>query len=93
MSGELGEGVRVRTRLEVDELWAGLRLSLGGRLGKGRVEGSAGGTVEAEMMDKDEAECIVANLIYRGLMKGYISRERSMVVLSKRGDAFPGTGV
>lgn len=28
----------------------------------------------------------------QGLMKGYISRERSMVVLSK-GGAFPGTGV
>lgn len=29
----------------------------------------------------------------QGLMKGYISRERSMVVLSKNGTAFPGTGV
>jgi hypothetical protein len=28
----------------------------------------------------------------QGLMKGYISREYSMVVLNKKG-AFPGTGV
>lgn len=29
----------------------------------------------------------------QGLMKGYIARERQIVVLSKKGDAFPGTGV
>ncbi|KAL1971847.1 hypothetical protein VTN31DRAFT_1935 [Thermomyces dupontii] len=43
-------------------------------------------------IDMDEVECLLANLIYKNLMKGYISRERGMVVLSKNG-AFPGTGV
>ncbi|KAK1755098.1 protein CSN12 [Echria macrotheca] len=45
-----------------------------------------------ETIDNDEVECFLANMIYKGLMKGYIARERSMVVLSKSG-AFPGTGV
>lgn len=29
----------------------------------------------------------------QNLMKGYIARERGIVVLSKGGNAFPGTGV
>lgn len=29
----------------------------------------------------------------QGLMKGYVSRAHKMVVLSKKNDAFPGTGV
>lgn len=33
-----------------------------------------------------------ANFGPQDLMKGYISRERGMIVLSKKG-AFPGTGV
>ncbi|KAK3329315.1 protein CSN12 [Apodospora peruviana] len=45
-----------------------------------------------ETIDNDEVECLLANMIYKNLMKGYISRERGMVVLSKNG-AFPGTGV
>ncbi|KAK4194637.1 putative COP9 signalosome complex subunit 12 [Triangularia verruculosa] len=45
-----------------------------------------------EKVDNDEVECLLANMIYKGLVKGYISRERSIVVLSKSG-AFPGTGV
>ncbi|KAI5302271.1 COP9 signalosome (CSN) subunit [Ascosphaera atra] len=48
---------------------------------------------EREPVEMDEVECFLANLIYKNLMKGYISRERSMVVLSKGGVAFPGTGV
>ncbi|PLB46680.1 hypothetical protein P170DRAFT_511376 [Aspergillus steynii IBT 23096] len=44
-------------------------------------------------VDIDEVECLLSNLIYKGLMKGYIARERGMVVLSKGGAAFPGTGV
>jgi hypothetical protein len=47
---------------------------------------------KARALDVDEVECILANMIYKGLMKGYISREHKMVVLSKAG-AFPGTGV
>ncbi|KAK4193501.1 putative COP9 signalosome complex subunit 12 [Podospora australis] len=45
-----------------------------------------------EKVDNDEVECLLANMIYKGLMKGYISRDHGMVVLSKSG-AFPGTGV
>jgi hypothetical protein len=29
----------------------------------------------------------------QGLMKGYIARDRGIIVLSKGGSAFPGTGV
>ncbi|CAK7224300.1 COP9 signalosome (CSN) subunit [Sporothrix bragantina] len=45
-----------------------------------------------EDIDLDEAECLVANMIYKSFMKGYIHHERGVVVLSKAG-AFPGTGV
>ncbi|KJZ77536.1 Protein CSN12-like protein [Hirsutella minnesotensis 3608] len=45
-----------------------------------------------EPIDTDEVECLLANMIYKDLMKGYIARERGIVVLSKKG-AFPGTGV
>jgi hypothetical protein len=38
----------------------------------------------------DEMECILANLIYMGLIKGYISGEKHILVLSKKiDDAFP----
>lgn len=36
----------------------------------------------------EEAECLVANMIYKGYLKGYISHERQMVVLAKTA-AFP----
>jgi hypothetical protein len=45
-----------------------------------------------ESLDNDEVECLLANIIYKNLMKGYIARERGIVVLSKTG-AFPGTGI
>lgn len=48
-----------------------------------------GGRVEVE---GEEVECLLAGLIYKGLMKGYISREKQMVVVSGK-EAFPGTGV
>ncbi|KAH8700550.1 hypothetical protein BGW36DRAFT_395617 [Talaromyces proteolyticus] len=47
---------------------------------------------EKSRVDMDEVECLLANMIYKNMMKGYISRERATVVLSKSG-AFPGTGV
>ena len=31
---------------------------------------------------QEEAECLVANMVYKGLMRGYISHEKQMVVLS-----------
>ncbi|KAK4156909.1 hypothetical protein C8A00DRAFT_30231 [Chaetomidium leptoderma] len=45
-----------------------------------------------ERIDNDEVECLLANMIYKNHMKGYISRQHGIVVLSKSG-AFPGTGV
>lgn len=70
-----------RTRVPISEFAAALKL--------------AGAEVidETGAVDDDEVECLLANMIYKGLMKGYIARERKMVVLSKKGDAFPGTGV
>jgi len=41
-----------------------------------------------ERIDREEIECYVANMIYRGWIKGYISRERGMVVLSAK-EGFP----
>lgn len=38
--------------------------------------------------EEGEVECLVANLIYRGYMKGYISHERKVVVLDKK-EPFP----
>ena len=39
-------------------------------------------------LEPDEIECIVANLIYAGYVKGYIAHQHGKVVLSKQ-DAFP----
>jgi COP9 signalosome complex subunit 12 len=36
----------------------------------------------------EEAECLVANMIYKGFMRGYISHEKQMVVLANT-NAFP----
>ncbi|KAF2189205.1 hypothetical protein K469DRAFT_701814 [Zopfia rhizophila CBS 207.26] len=68
-----------RTRIPVAEFAAAFRIGMSGE-GTGQV------------LEDDEVECMIANMIYKGLLKGYISRERSMVVLNKKG-AFPGTGV
>ncbi|KAF2401633.1 COP9 signalosome complex subunit 12 [Trichodelitschia bisporula] len=68
-----------RTRIPVKEFWAAVRLS--------------SGPVAGEHLEVDEVECMLANLIYKGFIKGYISREFGKVVLSKNNQAFPGTGV
>ncbi|KIK64846.1 hypothetical protein GYMLUDRAFT_160775 [Collybiopsis luxurians FD-317 M1] len=39
-------------------------------------------------LDQEEAECLVANQIYKGFMRGYISHEKQMVVLANT-NAFP----
>lgn len=39
-------------------------------------------------IDLDEVECILANLIYRGYVKGYISHTNRVLVLSKQ-NPFP----
>lgn len=43
-------------------------------------------------LDLDEIECILANLIYRGYIRGYIAHTKRMLVLSKR-DPFPVSSV
>ena len=39
-------------------------------------------------MSENEVQCILVNLIYNGYMKGYISHQQGMVVLSKK-EPFP----
>eukprot|EP01095_Lingulamoeba_sp_RSL-Kostka_P012256 TRINITY_DN4820_c0_g1_i1.p1 TRINITY_DN4820_c0_g1~~TRINITY_DN4820_c0_g1_i1.p1 ORF type:complete len:427 (+),score=68.57 TRINITY_DN4820_c0_g1_i1:54-1334(+) len=39
-----------------------------------------------------EVECIIANLIYQGLIKGYISHKKSLIVIGKK-DPFPSFSV
>jgi hypothetical protein len=39
-------------------------------------------------MDLDELECMIANQIYIGYIKGYISHENRLLVLGKT-DPFP----
>ena len=43
---------------------------------------------EDDQYDLDEVECILANLIYKKLIKGYISHEHKKVVFSPK-DPFP----
>ncbi|KAI9689879.1 MAG: COP9 signalosome (CSN) subunit [Bathelium mastoideum] len=80
-----GEGERLRrTRIPLAEFVAAIRVGM-------RADGREGGVGEGGL-EQDEVECVLANLIYKNLMKGYISRAHGTVVLSKTG-AFPGTGV
>jgi len=68
-----------RTRIPIAEFAAAIRMGLG---------------TEGKLLEDDEVECMLANMIYKNHMKGYIARDRGMVVLSKNaGMAFPGTGV
>ena len=39
-------------------------------------------------MDMDEVECIVASLIYKGYIKGYLSHQHKKLVVDKK-DPFP----
>lgn len=41
-----------------------------------------------EDVDMDEIECILANLIYQGKIKGYISHSKRLLIISQK-DAFP----
>mmetsp|Transcript_14786 Transcript_14786/g.27701 ORF Transcript_14786/g.27701 Transcript_14786/m.27701 type:complete len:180 (+) Transcript_14786:3-542(+) len=43
-------------------------------------------------IDLDEIECILANLIFRGYVRGYLSHAKRVLVLSKR-DPFPTSSV
>lgn len=39
-------------------------------------------------MPIEEAECLVANMIYKGYMRGYVSHEKQMIVLAQQ-NTFP----
>ncbi|KAL9647556.1 hypothetical protein ABK040_006912 [Willaertia magna] len=41
-----------------------------------------------QQMDLDEAECLITNLIYLGYIRGYVSHDKQMLVLSKK-EPFP----
>ncbi|PVI06670.1 hypothetical protein DM02DRAFT_609474 [Periconia macrospinosa] len=74
------ENDRIRkSRIPISHFAAALRMS-------------TAGTGSSQVVDDDEVECLLANMIYKGHMKGYISRDHGMVVLNKKG-AFPKTGV
>ncbi|KAL9128238.1 MAG: hypothetical protein Q9217_003054 [Psora testacea] len=76
-----------RTRIKVEEFGVAIRLGEAEGIGNGDGDMGAG-----RYLDGDEVECLLANMIYKNFMKGYISRAAGMVVLSKTG-AFPGTGI
>ncbi|CAN8022046.1 unnamed protein product [Ixodes persulcatus] len=44
--------------------------------------------MKIEDVDLDELQCIIANLIYEGKIKGYISLQHQKLVVSKQ-NAFP----
>ena len=44
--------------------------------------------MKVEDIDADETQCIIANLIYEGKIKGYISHQHQKLVVSKQ-NAFP----
>ena len=44
--------------------------------------------MKLENVDEDETECILANMIYEGKIKGYISHAHKKLVVSKK-DPFP----
>lgn len=44
--------------------------------------------VAGETVDVEEVECYLANMIYKGFIKGYISHEKRTVVVAAK-DAFP----
>lgn len=48
------------------------------------------GSLKVSGMDVpvDEAECLVANMVSKGFIRGYISHEKQMVVLAQT-NAFP----
>ncbi|KAK5070085.1 COP9 signalosome (CSN) subunit [Lithohypha guttulata] len=78
-TGEVTARTR-RTRLKISEFEVAVRAAYRN-------------SVEPVVIERDEVECFLANMIYKGYMKGYIARDHGMVVLSKKGDAFVGTGV
>ncbi|PSK53870.1 Protein CSN12 [Elsinoe australis] len=92
---ERGRDVCARNLLRRVYLSAGWEEGKEGEVRRSRIpvaEWAAGLRVVGEDLEPEEVEGVIAGLIYKNLMKGYISRQHSMVVLNKKG-AFPGTGV
>ncbi|KAL9588094.1 MAG: hypothetical protein Q9203_003090 [Teloschistes exilis] len=99
------EGGKENTRVKIGTFAAGMRCSMFYSAWTPNPSPSPsddeGETVSEEyvraeidaMMEDDEVECLIAGLIYKGLIKGYISRDHGIVVLNRKGEAFPGTGV
>lgn len=75
--GQSGANRIRKSRIPLSHFAVALRIGLGGG---------------NRPLEDEEVESMLVNMIYKGLMKGYISREHSMVVLNKKG-AFPDTGV
>ena len=48
--------------------------------------------MKVEDIDNDETACILANLIYQGRIKGYISHQHNKLVVSKQ-NPFPALSV
>ncbi|KAL6713784.1 COP9 signalosome (CSN) subunit [Lecanora helva] len=88
LAADVDEEGKRRTRIKIDEFAAAIRL--------GESHDVSGDSLDVEWrrgrLENDEVECMVSNIIYKNLMKGYISRVHGIVVLSKTG-AFPGTGI
>ncbi|KAL9595574.1 MAG: hypothetical protein Q9219_006370 [cf. Caloplaca sp. 3 TL-2023] len=94
------QGGKGSTRVKVGVFGAGVRWSMGLVAGGEGAGGAVAGPVDdgkreagEGTMEDEEVECLIAGMIYKNLLKGYISHEHSTVVLSRKGDAFPGTGV
>ncbi|KAL8634801.1 MAG: hypothetical protein Q9228_007636 [Teloschistes exilis] len=91
------EGGRDNTRVKIGTFATGMRFSMVVSAWMSGSTSDRGGSVSSEElpagMEDDEVECLIAGLIYKGLIKGYISREHAIVVLNRKGEAFPGTGV
>ena len=88
-----------RTRVPVAEFAAAIRIGTHAS-DRTRVDIDEVECLLSNLIYKVSCQAIYARLFdavnidfIQGLMKGYIARERGMVVLSKGGAAFPGTGV
>ena len=76
-----------KTRIDLTDLYFALRFSryLFATMITDKVAGDKALVVESDL---DEVECLVANLIYLGLIRGYLSHERRTLVLANK-NPFP----
>ncbi|KAI1912895.1 COP9 signalosome (CSN) subunit [Ophidiomyces ophidiicola] len=89
-----------RTRVPVKEFVAAIRIKMSPAVPPPQSGDKQNGEEHEDKLtpnklraEIDQVECYLSNLIYKNFMKGYIARERGIIVLSKGGVAFPGTGV